>query len=336
MSSKICATFRKASKNQSIKLSLLAWLFLGLAFSAMAIAADSSTADAQAQGGKYVLGPGDNITIRATDVDELDGKTSTIDLRGYVDLPLLGSVKVTGNSVEQLQAKLTEQLGKYVKSPQVTVTVADYRSQPVSVFGAVNDPGVYSLTGENTLVQVISKAKGLRNDAGAKIKITRGKEFGPIPLASAKVDPATGFSTAEVDVKSLLAASNPQDNIVLKPTDVVSVPKADVVYVIGAVHKAGGFVLDTHQDMSVLQAISMAEGLDKTSAPKSAKIIRRGTSSERKEIPVNIKNILSGKDPDVALLANDILFVPNSGMKSAALRGLEAALQTGTGIAIFH
>jgi polysaccharide export outer membrane protein len=287
-------------------------------------------------GTKYVLGPGDNITIRASDVEELDGKSTTVDLRGYVDLPLLGSVRVSGYSVEDLQTQLNQQLSKYVNSPQVTVTVADYRSQPVSVFGAVNEPGVYSLTGDNTLVQVISKAKGLRNDAGGKIKITRGKEFGPIPLASAKVDPVTGYSTAEVDVKSLLAANNPQDNILLKPTDVVSVPKADVVYVIGAVHKAGGFVLDTHQDMSVLQAISMAEGLDRTSSPKKAKILRGGTTADRKEIPVDVKKILSGKSPDVALLANDVLFVPNSGAKSAAFRGIEAALQTGTGIAIFH
>jgi polysaccharide export outer membrane protein len=284
----------------------------------------------------YILGPGDNITIRASDVEELDGKSTTVDLRGYVDLPLVGSVKVSGYSVEDLQTELNQQLGKYVNSPRVTVTVADYRSQPVSVFGAVNEPGVYSLTGDNTLVQVISKAKGLRNDAGGQIKITRGKEFGPIPLASAKVDPATGYSTAQVDVKSLLAADNPQDNIILKPTDVISVPKADVVYVIGAVHKAGGFVLDTHQDMSVLQAISMAEGLDRTSSPKRAKIIRGGTTVARQEIPVDVKKILAGKTPDIPLLANDILFVPNSGAKSAAFRGIEAALQTGTGIAIFH
>jgi polysaccharide export outer membrane protein len=282
------------------------------------------------------LGPGDNITIRAADVEELDGKSTTVDLRGYVDLPLVGSLKVSGYSVEDLQTQLNQQLGKYVNSPQVTVTVGDYRSQPVSVFGAVNEPGVYSLTGDNTLVQVISKAKGLRNDAGSKIKITRGKEFGPIPLPTAKLDPATGYSTADVDVKSLLAASNPQENIVLKPTDVISVPKADVVYVIGAVHKAGGFVLDTHQDMSVLQAISMAEGLDRTSSPKRAKIIRGGTTADREEIPVDVKKILSGKAPDIALRANDILFVPNSGAKSAAFRGIEAALQTGTGIAIFH
>ena len=88
--------------------------------------------------------------------------------------------------------------------------------------------------------------------------------------------------------------------------------------------------------MSVLQAVSLAEGLEKTAAPKNAKIVRNGLTDKKQEIPVNLSKILSGNSPDMPLLANDILFVPNSNAKSATYRVLEAAIQTGTGIAIFH
>jgi polysaccharide biosynthesis/export protein len=285
---------------------------------------------------EYVLGPDDQIVVRALDVEEIDGRVARVDLHGYIDVPLLGKVKAGGLSVEQLEAELARQLRKYVQEPQVTVTVSEYRSQPVSVLGAVNSPGVYNLTGRNTLVEVLSKAGGLRNDAGNTIEITRGRAWGAIPLSSAKSDPSGEFSTAQVSVKSLLEARDPQENIMIEPTDVISVPRADLVYIVGAVHRPGGFVLNERENMTVLQAVSMAEGLEKTSAPRRAKIIRKGMTTDRAEIPVNLVKILSGKSPDVPLLANDILFVPISGAKTAAYRSIEAAIQVGTGIAIFR
>jgi polysaccharide export outer membrane protein len=284
----------------------------------------------------YVLGVDDQIVIRALDVDEIDGRMTRVDLRGYVDVPLLGNVKASGLNVEELELQLTKRLAKYVREPRVTVTVSEYRSQPVSVLGAVNTPGVYNLTGTNTLAQVLSKAGGLRGDAGNTIRITRGHAWGPIPLSSARSDPSAEFSTAEVGVKSLLEAKDPQDNILVKPTDVISVPRAELVYVVGDVHRPGGFVLNERESMTVLQAVSMAEGLEKTSAAKNAKILRGGATKTAAEIPVDLVKILSGRSSDVPLLANDILFVPNSAAKSAALRSIEAVIQAGTGIAIFR
>src|SRR5580704_5039264 len=284
----------------------------------------------------YVLGPDDEITVRALDVDEIDGKTARVDRSGSVDLPLVGKLKAAGMSIGEFEVELTKRLGKYVRDPKVSVTVSDYKSQPVSVLGAVNTPGVYNLTGPSTLAQVLSKAGGLRNDAGNTVNITRSKAWGTIPLPNAKTDASGEYSTVDVNVKNLMDAKNPQDNITVKPTDIISVPRADLVYVVGAVNKPGGFVLNERENMSVLQAVSMSEGLTKTSSPKGAKIIRGGMTPERKEIPINLSKVLSGNSPDMPLLANDILFVPNSGTKTATYRVLEAAIQTGTGIAIFH
>jgi polysaccharide biosynthesis/export protein len=137
-------------------------------------------------------------------------------------------------------------------------------------------------------------------------------------------------------VNSLLEAKDPQQNILIMPNDVISVPRAALVYVAGAVRRPGGFVLNERDNMTVLQAVSMAEGMEKTAAPSRAKIIRNGTTETRAEIPVDVSKIVSGKSPDVALLANDILIVPTSTAKAAFYRTVEAAVQAGQGFAIYH
>lgn len=298
-----------------------------------------SLANPQSSPAKYVLGPGDEISIRGVGIDELDSKDSkpyTVDVSGDINMPLLGKVKAAGLTVEQLEAQLTRELKVYVRDPHIAVTVVEYRSQPVSVLGSVNTPGVVFLTGPNTLEQVLSKAGGLRNDAGNEIYITRKTDAGKIPLVSAKADPSGQFTTAKVEVKNLLEAKDPLENIIIKPTDVISVPKADLVYVMGSVRKPGGFVLNEKQDITVLQALSLAEGLERTSAPKRARIIRHQPDGSRIEIAVNLSKVLDGKSQDVPLVGSDILFIPNSSSKVIAYRTIEAAIQAGTGIAVFR
>jgi polysaccharide export outer membrane protein len=109
-----------------------------------------------------------------------------------------------------------------------------------------------------------------------------------------------------------------------------------MVYVVGAVHKSGGFPLAEKEQVSVLQAVTLAEGLDKVASAKKAKILRQASpGAERTEVAVNVDSILDGRAQDVSLQANDILFIPNSVAKSASMRALEAAIQAGTGIAIW-
>jgi polysaccharide biosynthesis/export protein len=235
-----------------------------------------------------------------------------------------------------LDAAISEQLRKYVREPRVTVTITEYRSETASVLGAVNTPGVYPLTGATTLLQVLSKAGGLRNDAGNQVEITRRRAAGGIPLESAKADASGAFTTAEVNLRSLLEAKSPEQNIAVKSGDVVSVPRAELVYIVGAVRKPGGFVLNERESMTALQAVSMAEGVEKTSAPQRAKILRSGATSQRAEIPVDLSKIIAGQNEDVPLLANDILVVPTSGAKAAFYRSMEALVQAGVGVAIYH
>jgi polysaccharide export outer membrane protein len=138
-------------------------------------------------------------------------------------------------------------------------------------------------------------------------------------------------------LKDLIESRNPVDNIAIRPEDVISIPPASLIYVVGEVKKSGGFVLGTHSSMTVLEAISMAEGMSPRAAPGKARILRATEgSTERQEETINVSRILSGKAPDVTLRPSDILFIPNSSAKSISTRTLEAAIQIGTGLVIWR
>ncbi len=285
----------------------------------------------------YTLGPHDQISFWGIDADELVNKQFRIDPEGDVSLPMVGRLRAAGLTIRQFEEVLNKQLSAYIRAPHIVVTIAEFRSQPVSVVGAVKAPGIYQLQGQKTVVEVISLAGGFREDAGNTIKITRELEWGKIPLGNASIDPGHKFSVAEVRIKEILEARNPQENILMMPHDVITVPRGELVYVIGDVKKAGGFILTERSNISVLQALSMAEGLGNTANTSHSKILRLESGQERRtEIAVNLKKILDGTSNDVPLQAGDILFVPGSAAKKAGVRTLEAMVQVGTGLAIWR
>lgn len=286
----------------------------------------------------YILGPGDQIAIHVVNFEEINDKSISIDLSGSIRLPMVGRIPVSGLTIEQVRSEIAKRLETYVKRPDVSVSVTEFRSQPVSVIGAVKNPGIQQVQGQKTLVEMLSLAGGLDSTtAGSTLKITRRLEWGPIPLPSAINDSTNQFSVAQVSVKSLVEAKNPEENILVKPYDVISVPRGETVYVIGEVLKAGGFLLNDSEQVTVLQALSMAGGLDRMAQAQHARILRRipGASS-RAEIAIDLNRVLDGRTPDVRMQAEDILFVPNSVPKRAAIRALEAAIQLGTGVAVFR
>jgi polysaccharide biosynthesis/export protein len=284
-----------------------------------------------------VLGPDDQIKVWALGVDEITDKPLRLDPAGDVDLPLVGKVHAGGLTVDQLKEALTQRFSKDLLDPKVSVQIVEFGSQPVSVMGAVNKPGIHQLNGRKTLMEVLSLAEGLRQDAGPRVNISRKIEYGPIPLSNARPDPTGQFSVAQVPVKELLAGASPADNILISPHDVVTVPIAESVYVMGAVKKPGEVALKENPSISVLQALASAEGYGETPAPQNARIVRLvpGTS-DRKEIPVDLTKIQNGKAEDIGMRPNDILVVPPSGPKRVATRAVEAAIQTATGVIIWR
>ncbi|MGI9074198.1 MAG: polysaccharide biosynthesis/export family protein [Bryobacteraceae bacterium] len=284
----------------------------------------------------YVLGPDDQITLNIPDAEEISGRAVRIDMRGDLNVPMAGRLHVAGLTAEQVERAIEVRLKRFFQDPEVVLSVTEFRSQPISVLGAVNSPGVHQLQGRKTLFEVLSLAGGLRQDTGNTVIITRDLRWGGIPLPNAKSDTTGKFSVASVNVKSIMNATDPTENIGIKPEDVISVPKADVIYVVGSVKRPGGFLLGENESLSALQVLSLAEGLDKTAAPAKAKIMRTvpGTSS-RTEIAVNLKRLMAGKGQDLPLKANDILFIPDSAAKSAGTRTLDAVVQIATGMAVY-
>lgn len=285
----------------------------------------------------YVLGAEDQIVVRALEADEIGDKPLRIDTSGYIKLPLAGRIQAAGLTIEQLESEIATRLKVYMKQPEVSVSVVEFRSRPVSVIGSVRSPGVLPMQGPKTLVEMLSLAGGLADDAGHSVKISRRMEWGRIPLRSAADDPSGGFSVAEVSLKDIMEARNPAENIFIRPQDVISVPRGEMVYVIGQVIKAGGYLLRERETLSVLQALSLAGGLDRGAAPRNARILRLAPGSEnRGEIPIDLNRIMTGQAGDAPLWPEDILFVPASAPKKALGRAAEAAVQVATGIIIFR
>lgn len=300
-------------------------------------AASPPTRPARTDGaGLYRLGAGDEIKVQQPNAEELDGKTARIDDAGFVTLPLVGRVQLGGLTVEQAELLFASRLANLLVKPQPIVSITEYRSQPVSVVGAVNTAGVIQLQGAKTLVEVLSLAGGLRENAGSQVEITRQIAYGHIPVSKESLDSSGEFSIARIDLSRLLKGENPSDNIVIRPHDVITVPRAEIVYVTGDVRKPGGFPTDSSGAISVLQAVSLAEGLGPQASAKNAKILRpTGDGSEREEIPVNLQAILAGKAVDVNLQPRDILFIPDSRSKKAGVRAAETAMQAITGLALW-
>ena len=275
----------------------------------------------------YTLGPNDQITLFVADLDEISNKPLRIDMRGDLNIPLAGRVHAAGLTADQLEGEIEQQLKKAVKEPHVVVNVSEFRSQPVSILGYVGTPGVHQLEGRKTLFEMLSLAGGLRIDAGYSVRVTRNLRWGRIPLADAKDDPSGQFSVASVSVKDIMNGTNPAENIVIKPEDTITVPKADLIYVIGSVKRPGGFVMGQDQTISALQILSLAEGLDRVAAGEKARVMRTVPGQpNRTEIAINLKKLMAGKIPDVQLRSDDILFVPTSATKTVVTRTADVAV----------
>jgi polysaccharide export outer membrane protein len=283
---------------------------------------------------KYILGPNDEIVILALNAEDIANKPIRITAGGDINLPMVGRIHVAGMTVEQLEGEVTERLRKYIRNPEVAINVTGFKSQPVSVIGFVGNPGVIQLEGRKTLIEVLSMAGGLKQDAGYRVKITRKSEWGPIPLPSAS--PSGDYSVAEVNIRGINDATHPEENILILPFDVISVPRAEIVFVMGEVRKPGGFALNDKQSISVLQLIALSEGLGPNALGKKSKILRPVPGASHLEIEINLDQLLKGKTKDVTLQPEDILFVPNSSAKSALHKTVDSVITGVTGRAIYR
>jgi polysaccharide biosynthesis/export protein len=300
--------------------------------------------------GGYVLGTGDQVTVRVFGADDLPERPTEVGSDGKISLPMVGKVQAAGVSVRDIEVDLTNRYKKFFKEPEITVTVTDYRSHPVTVVGAVNSPGIVQLRGPTRLMRVISQAGGLKPEAGDKVLITRrltetGNAATTGSAATASTNGAgvatesnASFYLKEIDLLKILDGTDPSANLIVEANDLITVPRAKMVYVMGDVGRPGGYVLDGHTSkLTVLQAIALAGGVNKSAAYGSTKILRPATGSDtpRAETQIDLKKILASKEPDIPLHADDILYVPNSLAKAITARSIEVAVGIGSGLLIW-
>jgi len=261
----------------------------------------------------YVLGPNDQILIRAPEAEEINQKPFRVDGDGNINLPLVGRIHAAGMTLQELEVDLIRRLKEYIREPQVFVDVVQFRSAPVYFVGLFTRPGIYPLQGNRTLTEMLTSVGGMLPNASRHLVITRHEEYGPIPLPSAVVDPEKKISTVEISLGSLRQNINPAENILLQPYDVISVGRAESVYVNGEVLRIAGIELGERDSISILQAISQSGGFTKDAKKDRVRILRpiEGTN-RRTVIEVDAKALFDGKGIDVPLFPNDIVYVPRS------------------------
>jgi polysaccharide biosynthesis/export protein len=268
------------------------------------------------------IGTGDLLEINVYTVYGAPDVTQRIRVssKGMINMPFVGDVHVGGLNAEEAEAAIAKSFrdGEYMNNPHVTVLISEYATQGISVMGEVNKPGVYPVVAPRRLMDLLSQAGGLTSRAGKTVVVTH---------RNTPSDPRS-VNLADKDHPG-------QANIDIQPGDTIVVPAAGVVYVIGNVQKPGGFTMDSNENMTVMQAIALAEGVKPLSSLDRSRLIRK-TSNGTQEIPLPLSKILSAKAPDVTLAAGDVVFVPNSAGKGVARRTAEALLQAATGSVIYR
>jgi polysaccharide biosynthesis/export protein len=265
------------------------------------------------------ISSGDLLDVNVFDTVELSSKLR-VDEHGTIALPLGGNLVVSGLTAEQaghtIERKLLEK--DILKDPHVSVTVLEYATQGVTVLGEVKNPGVYPLLGAHGLLDLISAAGGATPNAGKAVTVTH--RFSPDHPVIVNVESKPGSTvTFNVDVR---------------PGDTIMVSHAGIVYVVGDVGKPGGFLIENNDRLTVLQAIALAQGTNRTASLNHTKLIRK-TGGTHEEIPVPLNKILANNAPDQMLADGDILFVPTSGAKNV-LRDIETILPSAAGAAIYR
>jgi len=361
-----------------------------------------STAAARTGAHDYVIGSGDVLSIDVFDVKELS-RDVRVSQTGTIGLPLVPvRLRVSGLTELQAEQKISEILeaNGLVSHADVSVTIKERKSKPITVVGAVPHPLVYQADRQVTLLEVLAEAGGVSNDAGDEVIVTRPvpqmtfddpepstndsvrarpsgstaakSEAKPLtqaapstspstssPASGAAMEPpylpapdasqekslnglsapsdATPVDTITVNLNQLMETGNTKNNIVLQAGDVVTVPHAGIVYVLGAVGRPGGFVLSNDREqLTALKILSLAGGYTNTAKTDHAVIIRKDAQGQQHQVALDLKKILNRQAEDLQLQPSDILYVPNSGAKQAVLRTLELAIALGSAVALYR
>jgi polysaccharide export outer membrane protein len=282
------------------------------------------------------IGPGDTVTIVSLQSEEIS-KPWRVGSTGDLNLPMVGRIHIAGMTVEQLEEELVLRLRKFIREPQVTAYISEFRSQPIMVVGGVEKPGTFQREESETLLQALTLAGGPKGILGKSmhgptVTVTRNLKYGSIPMPDAKNDPNGKFSIVELSLKDVMVGSSAAANLILQAEDVVAVStKPPFVYVVGEVTRPGAVELATQDHMSMVQLLAVAGGMTRDASPGKTEILSvNGDGLYVKKASINAKKVMSGKVSDVKLVAGDVVVVPSNRFKFFWQSATASTLTAGT------
>jgi polysaccharide biosynthesis/export protein len=273
-----------------------------------------------AQNESLTIGPGDLVHVKVLEASELEQSTRVTDA-GNLTLILGGNVHVAGLTPPEAAIVVQRALvtGRYILNPHVSVLTEQTATQNVTILGQVRSPGSYSIATPRPALDVLALAGGLTEIANRTITIQRrgSKERLNFVVANSANDALDG-------------------SVSIFPGDTVIVSKADVVYILGDVNRPGGIAIVTNdQKLSAVQAISLAGGTPPNAVPSHTRLIRKAADGSHTEIPLQLSAMEKGKQPDIQLQADDILYVPFSYTRNMAV-GAGSLVSATSSAAIYH
>ena len=283
-------------------------------------------------GQEYRIGKDDLIEITVFEVPEL-GSTPRVTAAGTISLPLIGPIEVAGHTPQELERSIEEALKKnYVNDPHVTVFVREYASQPVSLIGAVKVPGIYQIKGRKFLLDMLAMAQGIDQSAGSIIQVVRSKSV----VGEFSNQDSDAGETLTIGIEDLFENGKTELNIPIFAGDVINVLRAGSVFVVGEVVRPNEFVLRNGKNITVAQAVALANGFTKEAKKSDCIIVRYHRDGTKEEIPVDTGKVLRGDAVDVPMLPNDILFVPANKVKTGLLRALDSTIAIVSGRLVYR
>ncbi|MFN0112967.1 MAG: polysaccharide biosynthesis/export family protein [Blastocatellia bacterium] len=287
-----------------------------------------ATAPGQEQ--TYRVGPGDVLDVRVYRHTDLSGERRVNEV-GRIRLPFIEEFQAACLTEAELSQQIAEKYKKFLRDPQVDVFVKEYKSLPVAIIGAVNNPAQFQLQRRVRLLELLSRAGGPNNRAGNFIHIIHSNDYDFCQGNSRNTPPSaekTATGEEQTDTLSILTALstvNMRDllsgklaaNLYVQPGDIISVPEADQIYITGAVNRPGAYPLTTK--ITLTQAIGLAGGINMEGAKNRVRLVRQDPNSDKRtEVVYNLGDITKRKIEDIVLLPNDIIEVPNSVMRAAS------------------
>ncbi len=266
------------------------------------------------------IGPGDVLNIHVYDTPELE-QTARVTDAGDILLSLIGSVHVASLTPEQAAREIERILisRDVMKYPSVTVNVANYEQETVSVSGQVNRPGAVQITAPRGVIDLISLSGGLTDFADRHILIRRKGPGGAVVPFFFSNDPQEAI----------------RNDVQVNPGDTVIIPKVGIVFVLGDVGRPGGFpITNPNSRITVLQAISLAGATNHTATPSNARLIRK-SGDGYEDIHLQISKMQKGKAPDMDMMPDDVIYVPFSYWKNALTLGSSSIVSAATNAAIY-